>query len=86
VLVDPTTCQVTALVDSGRLLREEPADPVVGTADPYGDIALHLATARETWSDKAMARRADQKFAELYGTELDAEREEFHLRLGPLTW
>ena len=76
VLVDPTTGQVTAFLDLGRL----------GTADPYGDIALLLATARQTWSDKAMARRADQEFAEIYGTELDAERQDFYLRLDPLTW
>jgi streptomycin 3"-kinase len=76
ILVDPTTGQVKALIDLGRL----------GTADPYGDIALLLATARETWSDEAMARRADQEFAELYGTELDPERQDFYLRLDPLTW
>ena len=76
ILVDPDTSQVKALIDLGRL----------GTADPYGDIALLLATARETWSDEAMARRADQEFADIYGTELDAERQDFYLRLDPLTW
>jgi streptomycin 3"-kinase len=76
ILVDPDTSQVTALMDLGRL----------GTADPYGDIALLLATARETWSDEAMARRADQEFAEIYGIELDQERQDFYLRLDPLTW
>ena len=76
ILVDPDTSQVKALIDLGRL----------GTADPYGDIALLLATARETWSDEAMARRADQEFAEIYGTELDADRQDFYLRLDPLTW
>jgi streptomycin 3"-kinase len=76
IVVDPATGQVKALIDLGRL----------GTADPYGDIALLLATARETWSDEAMARRADQQFAELYGTELDPERQDFYLRLDPLTW
>jgi streptomycin 3"-kinase len=76
ILVDPATGQVTALIDLGR----------VGTADPYGDIALLLATARHTWSDEAMARRADQEFSEIYGTELDAERQDFYLRLDPLTW
>ena len=76
ILVDPATGHVTAFIDLGRL----------GTADPYGDIALLLATARETWSDEAMARRADQQFAETYGIELDPERQDFYLRLDPLTW
>jgi streptomycin 3"-kinase len=76
ILVDPDTGQVKALIDLGRL----------GTADPYGDIALLLATAHETWSDEAMARRADREFAEIYGTELDPERRDFYLRLDPLTW
>ena len=76
ILVDPDTGQVTGLIDLGRM----------GTADPYGDIALLLATARETWPDEAVARRADQEFAEGYGTELDPERQDFYLRLDPLTW
>jgi len=76
ILVDPETGLVKALIDLGRL----------GRADPYGDIALLLATARETWSDEAMARRAEQEFAEIYGTELDPERQDFYLRLDPLTW
>jgi len=76
ILVDPSTDQVNALIDLGRL----------GTADPYADIALLLATARDTWPDEKTARRADQDFAEQYGTELDPERQEFYLRLDPLTW
>ncbi len=76
ILVDPTTGQVKGLIDLGRL----------GTADPYGDIALVLATARQTWTDEAMARRTDQEFAGIYGTELDRERQDFYLRLDPLTW
>lgn len=76
ILVDPATGQVTALVDLGRL----------GTADPYGDIALLLATAHDTWPDRETARRADQEFADLYGIRLDAERQDFYLRLDPLTW
>jgi streptomycin 3"-kinase len=76
ILVDPATGEVTGLIDFGRL----------GTADPYGDISLLLATARETWADEEAARRADQEFAEIYGTTLDPERQDFYLRLDPLTW
>jgi streptomycin 3"-kinase len=76
VLVDPATGEVTGLIDLGRL----------GKADPYGDLALLIATARRTWSDEAMARRAEEEFAKLYGTELDPERLDFYLRLDPLTW
>jgi streptomycin 3"-kinase len=76
ILIDPDTAHVTALIDLGRL----------GRADPYADIALLLATARGTWSDEAMARRADREFAELYGTTLDPDRRDFYLRLDPLTW
>lgn len=76
ILVDPSTGQVRAFIDMDRL----------GTADPYGDIALLLATARETWTDEAMASRADQQFCQLYGTELDGDRQDFYLRLDPLTW
>jgi streptomycin 3"-kinase len=63
-LVDPSTSQVQAFIDMDRL----------ATADPYGDIALLLATARQTWSDEAMASRAHQQLCEIYGTELDKER------------
>jgi streptomycin 3"-kinase len=76
ILVDRDTALVTALIDLGRL----------GRADPYADIALLLATARETWSDEAMAHRADLEFAETYGIELDPERQDFYHRLDPLTW
>jgi streptomycin 3"-kinase len=76
ILVDPHSGRVTSLIDLGRL----------GRADPYADIALLLANARETWSDEAMARRADQEFADLYGTSLDPGRRDFYLRLDPLTW
>lgn len=76
LLVDPATGQVQGLIDLPRL----------GKADPYGDIALLLATARGTWSDDAMARQAEEQFAEVYGTEVDPERLDFYLRLDPLTW
>jgi streptomycin 3"-kinase len=76
ILVDPATGLVNAIIDVGRL----------GTADPYADIALLLATARDTWPDQATARQADREFAQLYGTQLDPERQDFYLRLDPLTW
>jgi streptomycin 3"-kinase len=76
ILVDPRAGLVTGLIDLGRL----------GTADPYGDIALLLATAREIWPDGSTARRAEQEFVEVYGAELDPERRDFYLRLDPLTW
>jgi len=76
VVVDPATDRVTGLIDLGRL----------GTADPYGDIALLLATAREAWPDETTARRADLELAQIYGTELDPDRQDFYLRLDALTW
>jgi streptomycin 3"-kinase len=76
ILVEPATGRVGGLIDFGRL----------GTADPYGDIALLIATSRETWSDDAMVRRAAEEFAQGYGAELDPERLDFYLRLDPLTW
>ena len=76
ILVDPATWRVSGLIDLGRL----------GTADPYADIALLLATARTTWPDEATAGRAEEEFAEIYGTTLDPERRDFYLRLDPLTW
>jgi streptomycin 3"-kinase len=76
ILVAPTTGEVQGLIDLGRL----------GTADPYGDITLLLATARETWTDEATARHADQEFARIYGTDLDPDRQDFYGRLDPLTW
>lgn len=76
ILIDPDTLQVTGLIDLGRL----------GLADPYADIALLLANARETWPDEDSARQADREFAARYGIDLDAERQDFYLRLDPLTW
>ncbi|WP_159798359.1 APH(3'') family aminoglycoside O-phosphotransferase [Puerhibacterium puerhi] len=76
VLVDPETLGVAGLIDVGRL----------GTADPYADIALLLANARETWPDEPAARRADRHFAEHYGIDLDPDRQRFYLLLDPLTW
>lgn len=76
ILVDPDTCQVTGLIDLGRL----------GRADPYADIAVLLANARETWTDEQEASRAGHEFAQRYGIDLDPGRQWFYLRLDPLTW
>jgi streptomycin 3"-kinase len=76
ILIDPATMRVVGLIDLGRL----------GLADPYADLALLLANARETWPDEATARAADQEFGGLYGIDLDAERQRFYLLLDPLTW
>ena len=76
ILIDPDTMRVAGLIDLGRL----------GVADPYADIALLLANARETWPDEATARQADDEFAALYGVTLDAKRRRFYLLLDPLTW
>ncbi|SDK22094.1 streptomycin 3-kinase [Nocardioides sp. YR527] len=76
ILIDPDTMGVAGLIDLGRL----------GLADPYADISLLLANARETWPDETTARQADEEFAELYGIDLDAERQQFYLLLDPLTW
>ncbi|WUS76989.1 phosphotransferase [Kribbella sp. NBC_01245] len=76
ILIDPDTMRVAGLIDLGRL----------GVADPYADLALLLANARETWPDEVTARAADREFSELYGIDLDAERQRFYLLLDPLTW
>lgn len=76
ILIDPDTALVSGIIDLGRL----------GCADPYADIALLLANARETWSDDVTARRADYDFAARYGITLDPDRMDFYLRLDPLTW
>ncbi|MBF6328062.1 APH(3'') family aminoglycoside O-phosphotransferase [Nocardia transvalensis] len=76
IILDPDTATVAGFIDLGRL----------GTADPYADIALLLANARETWSDDERARAADDLFARIYGIDLDDERRRFYLDLDPLTW
>lgn len=76
VLIDPDTMGVAGLIDLGRL----------GVADPYADISLLLANARETWPDEVAALQADDDFGELYGIDLDAARQRFYLMLDPLTW
>lgn len=76
ILVDPETLGVSGLIDLGRL----------GRADPYADIGLLLANARETWPDEGAARGADHDFAARYGIDLDAGRRRFYLLLDPLTW
>ncbi|MBF6210277.1 APH(3'') family aminoglycoside O-phosphotransferase [Nocardia puris] len=76
IVVDPATDTVTGFLDLGRL----------GTADPYADIALLLASSRETWPDEPSAAKADRDFAHRYGLTLDSERLRFYLHLDPLTW
>lgn len=76
IFIDPATSLVAGLIDLGRL----------GQADPYADIALLLANARETWPDEITAQRADHDFTSRYGITLDPERLDFYLRLDPLTW
>ncbi|MEV0702547.1 APH(3'') family aminoglycoside O-phosphotransferase [Saccharopolyspora sp. NPDC050389] len=76
IILDPDTLEVSGFIDLGRL----------GTADPYADIALLLANARETWPDESSASVADETFARRYGIKLDADRQRFYLHLDPLTW
>lgn len=76
IILDPDTLDVAGFIDLGRL----------GTADPYADISLLLANARETWPGEAEARVADEAFARRYGIELDEDRRRFYLHLDPLTW
>ncbi|RBM07233.1 APH(3'') family aminoglycoside O-phosphotransferase [Streptomyces sp. PT12] len=76
IVLDPETREVAGFIDLGRL----------GRADPYADIALLLANARETWPDADRARAADEAFARRRGTALDSERQRFYLHLDPLTW
>ncbi|WP_375545983.1 APH(3'') family aminoglycoside O-phosphotransferase [Brevibacterium casei] len=76
ILINSDTSLVAGIIDLGRL----------GHADPYADIALLLANARETWPDEDTARQADHDFASQYGITLDPERLDFYLRLDPLTW
>ncbi|MGI5287812.1 APH(3'') family aminoglycoside O-phosphotransferase [Nonomuraea polychroma] len=76
IIIDPETMNVAGFIDLGRL----------GRADPYADIALLLANARETWIDERQANWADETFADRYGIVLDRDRERFYLHLDPLTW
>ncbi len=76
IVLDPETLDVAGFVDLGRL----------GRADPYADLALLLANARETWPDEDTARAADEHFAARYGITLDPDRQRFYLHLDPLTW
>lgn len=76
VLVDVERRVVSGFIDLGRL----------GRADPHADTALLFANARETWTDAAAAARADAAFDQVYGSARDPERQDFYLRLDPLTW
>lgn len=76
IILDPKSLTVAGFIDLGRL----------GRADPYADIALLLATGRETWTDGQQANSAEAAFANRYGIVLDRDRERFYLHLDPLTW
>ncbi|WP_106581598.1 APH(3'') family aminoglycoside O-phosphotransferase [Murinocardiopsis flavida] len=76
IILDPATLEVAGFIDLGRL----------GRADPYADLALLFATAREAWADDHRAAAAEGAFADLYGIDLDRDRERFYLHLDPLTW
>lgn len=76
IVVDPETLEVSGFIDLGRL----------GSADRYADLALLLASARETWEDEEQALVADTLFADRYGLALDRDRLDFYLHLDPLTW
>ncbi|KAA6224529.1 APH(3'') family aminoglycoside O-phosphotransferase [Streptomyces albofaciens JCM 4342] len=77
IILDPDTPAVAGFIDLGRL----------GRADPYADLALLFATARETWGDdERRSVAAEEEFAARYGIALDRDRERFYLHLDPLTW
>ncbi|MFE7561487.1 APH(3'') family aminoglycoside O-phosphotransferase [Kitasatospora sp. NPDC057500] len=76
IVLDPEALTVSGFIDLGRL----------GQADRHADLALLLASARETWPNEARARAADTAFAARYGTTLDHDRLRFYLHLDPLTW
>lgn len=75
ILVDPQTLVCTGLIDLGRL----------GTADRHADLALLLATARESWTGDD-ERLAEQLLGERYAPGVDGDRLRFYLHLDPLTW
>ncbi len=76
IILDPVALNFAGFIDLGRL----------GRADPYADIALLLANARESWDDENHAIAADDTFARTYGITLDTDRQRFYLHLDPLTW
>jgi streptomycin 3"-kinase len=76
IILDPELLTVAGFIDLGRL----------GRADPYADIALLFATARETWADDQRSHTAEETFASRFGIVLDRDRERFYLHLDPLTW
>jgi streptomycin 3"-kinase len=71
VIFDPSTLEVTGLIDLGRL----------GISDRYIDLALMTIQIHDEWSaDPA-------PFLAAYGLpDPDQRRLEFHRRLDPLTW
>ncbi|MFI6284683.1 APH(3'') family aminoglycoside O-phosphotransferase [Streptomyces sp. NPDC051018] len=76
IVLDPQTLEVRGFIDLGRL----------GRADPYADIALLFATARETRADGRRSDTAEDDFARRYKIAPDRDRERFYLHLDPLTW
>jgi streptomycin 3"-kinase len=71
VLFDPSTLEVTGLIDLGRL----------GVADRYADLAVTTVQLRDEWD----ADPAD--FLTQYGIdEPDQDKLGFYLLLDPLTW
>ncbi|WP_414945170.1 APH(3'') family aminoglycoside O-phosphotransferase [Amycolatopsis sp. cmx-11-32] len=76
IILDPVAPNFVGFIDLGRL----------GRADPYADIALLLANAREIWDDENQAIAADDALAGSHGITLDTDRQRFYLHLDPLTW
>ncbi|MGE0211556.1 MAG: APH(3'') family aminoglycoside O-phosphotransferase [Parvibaculaceae bacterium] len=76
-MVDPDTLRCTGMIDLGRL----------GAADPYADLSLLLANARESWSSPEQTRDARERLFACHGIDVpDEGRLDFYLRLDPLTW
>ncbi|SDX93258.1 APH(3'') family aminoglycoside O-phosphotransferase [Paenibacillus sp. CF384] len=76
-IIDAVSFQCTGLIDMGRL----------GTADRYADLALMVANAGESWTEREEAERAFVLLFEILEIKTpDRERLDFYLRLDPLTW
>ncbi len=65
------------MLDLGRL----------GVADRYADLALIVATARESWCTEESATAGEAELFGILGISVpDRDRFAFYLRLDPLTW